>query len=97
MRAGGSTSKKTIGVITTYISDYIFPSIIRGIERRLNEDNYSLLLASTNNDVAQEKKALEMMLSYGVDGLIVEPTKAICTTRILRTICPLRSRMCRLR
>ncbi|MBR2565208.1 MAG: GntR family transcriptional regulator [Paenibacillus sp.] len=75
-RTGGGPSKKTIGVITTYISDYIFPSIIRGIERRLNEDNYSLLLASTNNDVAQEKKALEMMLSYGVDGLIVEPTKS---------------------
>ncbi|WHY22140.1 GntR family transcriptional regulator [Paenibacillus sp. G2S3] len=75
-KAGGSSHKKTIGVITTYISDYIFPSIIRGIESRLNEDNYSLLLASTNNDVAQEKKALEMMLSYGVDGLIIEPTKS---------------------
>ncbi len=75
-RSGGNTANKTIGVITTYISDYIFPSIIRGIESRLNEDNYSLLLASTNNDVAQEKKALEMMLSYGVDGLIVEPTKS---------------------
>ncbi|WP_010677624.1 GntR family transcriptional regulator [Bacillus timonensis] len=73
---GGNNKKKTIGVITTYISDYIFPSIIRGIEGRLNEDNYSLLLASTNNDVEQEKKALEMMLSYGVDGLIVEPTKS---------------------
>ncbi|MCP3030265.1 GntR family transcriptional regulator [Halobacillus sp. A1] len=67
---------KTIGVITTYISDYIFPSIIRGIEGRLNEENYSLLLASTNNDVEQEKKALEMMLSFGVDGLIIEPTKS---------------------
>lgn len=76
MRTGGGSTKKTIGVITTYISDYIFPSIIRGIESRLNEDNYSLLLASTNNDVAQEKKALEMMLSYGVDGLIIEPTKS---------------------
>ena len=75
-KAAGSSSKRTIGVITTYISDYIFPSIIRGIEGRLNEDNYSLLLASTNNDVAQEKKALEMMLSFGVDGLIVEPTKS---------------------
>ncbi|AWB46594.1 GntR family transcriptional regulator [Paenibacillus sp. CAA11] len=72
----GTNSKRTIGVITTYISDYIFPSIIRGIEGRLNEDNYSLLLASTNNDVAQEKKALEMMLSFGVDGLIIEPTKS---------------------
>jgi len=70
------TNKRTIGVITTYISDYIFPSIIRGIEERLKEDNYSLLLVSTNNDVEQEKKALEMMLSFGIDGLIVEPTKS---------------------
>jgi GntR family transcriptional regulator of arabinose operon len=75
-KAGGKTTNKTIGVITTYISDYIFPSIIRGIESRLNEDNYSLLLASTNNDISQEKKALEMMLSYGVDGLIIEPTRS---------------------
>jgi GntR family transcriptional regulator of arabinose operon len=75
-KSGGNSNSKIIGVITTYISDYIFPSIIRGIEGRLNEDNYSLLLASTNNDVEQEKKALEMMLSFGVDGLIVEPTKS---------------------
>ncbi|MFD1449019.1 GntR family transcriptional regulator [Oceanobacillus profundus] len=75
-KSTGNSNNKTIGVITTYISDYIFPSIIRGIEGRLNKDNYSLLLASTNNDVEQEKKALEMMLSYGVDGLIVEPTKS---------------------
>lgn len=75
-RTTSKTGNKTIGVITTYISDYIFPSIIRGIESRLNEENYSLLLASTNNDIAQEKKALEMMLSYGVDGLIVEPTRS---------------------
>jgi len=75
-RTGSKATNKTIGVITTYISDYIFPSIIRGIESRLNEDNYSLLLASTNNDIAQERKALEMMLSYGVDGLIVEPTRS---------------------
>lgn len=75
-KSSGNSNNKTIGVITTYISDYIFPSIIRGIEGRLNEENYSLLLASTNNDVEQEKKALEMMLSFGVDGLIIEPTKS---------------------
>lgn len=75
-KTSGKSNNKTIGVITTYISDYIFPSIIRGIEGRLNVEDYSLLLASTNNDVEQEKKALEMMLSFGVDGLIVEPTKS---------------------
>ncbi|MFV0560758.1 MAG: GntR family transcriptional regulator [Enterococcus sp.] len=68
--------KKTIGVITTYLSDYIFPSIIRGIEQKLRESGYSLLLASTNNNYALEKESLEKMIDYGVDGLIVEPTKS---------------------
>lgn len=67
---------KTIGVITTYLSDYIFPSIIRGIENELRKYGYSLLLASTNNDHELEKECLEKMIDYGVDGLIVEPTKS---------------------
>ena len=67
---------KTIGVITTYLSDYIFPSIIRGIENELRKSGYSLLLASTNNDHELEKECLKKMIAYGVDGLIVEPTKS---------------------
>ncbi|WP_430536651.1 GntR family transcriptional regulator [Listeria rocourtiae] len=67
---------KTIGVITTYLSDYIFPSIIRGIETSLRSKNYSLLLASTNNDYVAEKDCLQKMIDQGVDGLIVEPTKS---------------------
>ena len=59
-----------------HISDYIFPSIIRGIENELRESGYSLLLASTNNDHELEKECLKKMIAYGVDGLIVEPTKS---------------------
>ncbi|EUJ26143.1 GntR family transcriptional regulator [Listeria floridensis FSL S10-1187] len=71
-----SSEHKTIGVITTYLSNYIFPSIIRGIENTLRHENYSLMLASTNNDHQAEKACLEKMIDYGVDGLIVEPTKS---------------------
>ncbi|WP_313630106.1 GntR family transcriptional regulator [Enterococcus devriesei] len=66
----------TIGVVTTYLSDYIFPSIIRGIEDTLREKGYSLLLASTNNDYQQERACIEKMITQGVQGLIVEPTKS---------------------
>lgn len=69
-------SQKTIGVITTYLSDYIFPSIIRGIEDELSKRGYALLLSSTQNNVENEKRSLEMMLENGVDGLIIEPTKS---------------------
>lgn len=68
--------KKTIGIITTYLSDYIFPSIIRGIEKELSEHQYSLMLASTHNNVENERKNLTNMISQNVDGLIIEPTKS---------------------
>lgn len=71
--------KKTsikIGVITTYISEYIFPSIIRGIENVLKKNNVSLVLASTNNDYINEKKCIDKMLKDGVDGLIIEPARS---------------------
>jgi len=68
--------KKVIGVITTYLSDYIFPSIIRGIEEELSKHDYSLMLSSTRNNVLNERRSLESMLEQNVDGLIVEPTKS---------------------
>jgi GntR family transcriptional regulator of arabinose operon len=71
-----NTNGKNIGVITTYISDYIFPSIIRGIESYLTAQGYSLTLACTDNNVEKEKQCLQTMLSRNIDGLIVEPTKS---------------------
>lgn len=70
------TNSKNIGVITTYISDYIFPSIIRGIESYLTERGYTLTFASTNNDLETEKQCLQSMLNRQIDGLIVEPTRS---------------------
>ncbi|OYD07306.1 GntR family transcriptional regulator [Paludifilum halophilum] len=67
---------KLIGIITTYISDYIFPSIIRGAESYLNSKGYSILLASTNNNVKEEKACLQTILNKNIDGLIIEPTKS---------------------
>lgn len=67
---------RTIGVITTYMSDYIFPEIIRGIEKELTEHGYSMLLVNTNNNPNTERKALQMMLDNNVEGIIIEPTKS---------------------
>ncbi|WP_373737284.1 GntR family transcriptional regulator [Jeotgalibaca porci] len=75
-QAQSGNKSKTIGVITTYLSDYIFPSIIRGIEEELRENGYSLLLASTQNDTDNERDSIEMMLRHQVDGLIIEPTRS---------------------
>ncbi len=68
-------NRKTIGVLCTYISNYIFPSIIRGIERRLSAAEADLRLASTENRVDLERQLLLRFLDEPVDGLIVEGTK----------------------
>lgn len=73
---GQTNATKTIGLITTYVSEYIFPSIIRGVESELSQEQYSLMLSSTHNNVQREKMSLETMLQQNVDGLIIEPTKS---------------------
>ena len=64
-----------VGIITTYISDYIFPSILRGIEETLSANSYTLMLNATNNRVSTENQLLNTFNSNSIDGLIVEGTK----------------------
>jgi GntR family transcriptional regulator, arabinose operon transcriptional repressor len=68
--------QKNIAIITTYISDYIFPSIIRGAEAELSKKGYQVSLFSTNNDYEHEKRILETIISQRFDGVIIEPTKS---------------------
>lgn len=70
------SNQKNIAIITTYISDYIFPSIIRGAEAKLSEEGYQVSIFSTNNEQEKEKQILEKILSQNFDGVIVEPTKS---------------------
>lgn len=65
---------KTIAVLTTYISDYIFPHIIRGVDKILSSAGYTLILASTGNNSKAEAKCLQNLINQNILGLIVEPT-----------------------
>lgn len=66
----------TIGLISTFIDNYIFPSIVRGIESVFSSKGFAVQLACTNNLVAGETKALQLMKNRQIDGLIVEPTRS---------------------
>ncbi len=74
--SNGSASSKRVGVVSTYFSDYIFPQIVTGIESVLNSSGIAMQLAITHNQVCEEAQALKTMISNGVDGLIVEPSKS---------------------
>ena len=64
-----------VAIVTTYISDYIFPTIIRGIEETLTGAGYSLTLGVTNNRIEDESRILQSLIDRGIDGVIVEGTK----------------------
>ncbi|MNO19840.1 Arabinose metabolism transcriptional repressor [compost metagenome] len=69
-------SSNMIGMMTTHISDYIFPHIVSGAEARLRGGGYSMMLSSTDNDKNKERENLELLLSQPFKGLIIEPTKS---------------------
>ena len=75
----GHTEKprhKNIGILTTYISDYIFPNLISGIQDVLSRHDYQMTLRLTQNKIENERRQLQTLLSLDIDGLIVEATKS---------------------
>lgn len=71
--------KKTmqVAVMTTFVQEYIFSSIIQEIEHALSRSGYGMQLSFTNNSVEKERFILKNILEKNmVDGLIAETTKS---------------------
>jgi len=71
-RAGGSDR---IAVVTSYVNDYIFPTVLQDIQRVLLQQDYTTILFATGNSTAQEREILQRLLRQPVAGLIVEAAK----------------------
>ena len=71
-----SSPQRTIAIITTNITDYIFPWVLRAAESVLSSNNCATLLYATSNQIAQERRILQDLLSQKkIDGILVEGTK----------------------
>ena len=67
---------KDIAVVMTYLSDYIFPKVISGIDLVLSDNGYSIVLKNTNNSRTREIQCLEDLIEKNIDGIIIEPSKS---------------------
>ncbi len=68
----------TVAVVTTYISDYIFPSLLRGMETVLAANARVPLRFATQNQISTERKVLQALLAMRtLDGVLVEGTKTL--------------------
>jgi LacI family transcriptional regulator len=61
----------TVGMLIPDLTNPLFPPIVRGIEDRLHESGWTLILANTDNDDDKERSHLDAMLARRVDGLIL--------------------------
>ena len=69
-----------VGVVTTYITDYIFPAIVQGIEAVMSEHDVLISLSATYNNSGTERSILERMMDGQVDGLIIEGSRTATDT-----------------
>lgn len=69
-------SSRAVGVLIPDIENPFFTSLVCGIEDALGKTDYSLLLASYNEDPDQEARRLEVFRAEGVCGLIFAASRA---------------------
>lgn len=62
---------RTIGAIVPSIENEGFARTISALQRRLKEAEYSLLLACSDYDPAQELHETRLLLSRGIDGIVL--------------------------
>jgi LacI family transcriptional regulator len=64
----------TIGMIVPDIANPFFPMVVRGAEDAARKHGYNLLLCNSDDNLDQEEKQIELLLSKRVDGILL--TKA---------------------
>ncbi|WP_206996971.1 LacI family DNA-binding transcriptional regulator [Trinickia mobilis] len=70
-RALSTRRSKTIGAIVPSIENEGFAKAIAALQRHLNDAGYSLLLASSDYDSLRELHEARLLLSRGVDGMVL--------------------------
>ena len=70
-RALASQRARTVGVVVPTLDNAIFATGIQAMQDRLSQDDYTLLLASSNYDPDQERKQVRSLIERGVDGLML--------------------------
>ncbi len=68
-------SSRQIAVVTSFLDDYIFPSILHDAQSVFAQKGYSTLVYATENRVGAERDILLQLLEQPVGGILVEGSK----------------------
>lgn len=79
-RRNASGDVRQIAVISSFIDDYIFPTILHDAQNAFARSGYSTLIYSTENRVSTEREILTGLLSRPVSGILIEGSKSALPT-----------------
>lgn len=91
-RLATADSVKQIAVITTFLDDYIFPSILHDAQTVFSDAGYSTLVYATENKVSRERDVLNKILEQKVSAVLIEGSKTALPTPNVDLYLQLRSR-----
>ncbi len=66
----------TIGLLVADVSNPFFGGIAKGVEARLSQTGYSVILGNTGNSPARERHLARVLIEKQIDGLIAAPSAA---------------------
>lgn len=69
----------TIGLILPNLGEQFFSTAINGVEDIASQNNYTVLIGQSHDDIEREKKIVDTMRRHRVDGLIVSLSKNTTT------------------
>ena len=65
----------TIGLIVPNLGEEFFSTAINGVEDMASQNNYTVLIGQSHDDIEREKKIVDTMRRHRVDGLLVSLSK----------------------
>ncbi|MDR2211083.1 MAG: LacI family transcriptional regulator, partial [Spirochaetaceae bacterium] len=70
-------STMTVAVVVPELTNDFFMEVAEGIERELDQNGYTMLLAVSFNSVEEEKKRISTLADRTVDGMVVIPSASM--------------------
>lgn len=76
---------QTLGLLASDLSNPFFSKLLRGVEDRALEEDYSLIVCNTDETLEKEKLYIDVLSQRKIDGLLIAPTgksdKSLSTLR----------------
>ncbi|HEY1942756.1 MAG TPA: LacI family DNA-binding transcriptional regulator [Roseiarcus sp.] len=66
-------ASRLVGMVVPDITNVFFAALVHGVEEQAEKSGYDLVLVSSNEDVATERRRIEALVSRRIDGLLAVP------------------------